>query len=59
MFIIDFCALRWRPLRGRDTTFKDNIQLPDEDTQKGQWMTEAGLEVRFGGLTCGYVGNIA
>ena len=59
MFIIDFSALRWRPLRGRDTTFKDNIQLPDEDTQKGQWMTEAGLEVRYGGLTCGYVGNIA
>jgi hypothetical protein len=59
MFLIDFSALRWRPLRGRDTTFKDNIQLPDEDTQKGQWMTEAGLEVRYGGLTCGYVGNIA
>lgn len=31
----------------RKTAFKDNIQLPDEDKQKGQWLTEAGLEVHF------------
>ncbi|MFQ5741983.1 MAG: DUF5309 family protein [Acidobacteriota bacterium] len=58
MFILDFSVVRWRPLRGRDTSFKDNIQGNDEDTQKGQWLTEAGLEVGMGGLTCGYVGNI-
>lgn len=59
MFEIDFSALRWRPMRGRDTAFKDNIQGNDEDTRKGQWLTEAGLELRYGGLTCGYIGNIS
>ncbi len=57
MFIIDFSAIRWRPLRGRDTNFKDNIQNKDEDLRRGQWMTEGGLEVRYGGLTCGYIGG--
>jgi hypothetical protein len=54
-FIIDGSALRWRPFR--DTRSQDNIQANDADTQKGQWLTEAGLEVRYGGLTCGYIGN--
>lgn len=31
----------------RKTAFKDNIQLPDEDKQKGQWLTEAGIELHF------------
>lgn len=56
LFIVDASALRYRPLR--DTKSMDNIQLADEDTRKGQWLTEAGLEVRYGGLTCGYVGNL-
>ena len=55
-FVIDFSALRWRPMKGRDTKFMDNIQDKDEDLIRGQWMTEGGLEVRYGGLTCGYVG---
>jgi len=54
-FIIDFSALKWRPLR--DTKSQDNIQANDADTRKGQWMTEAGLEVSRGGLSCGYHGN--
>lgn len=58
MFIIDFSSIRWRPLLGRDTKFMDNIQNKDEDLRRGQWLTEAGLEVRSGGLTNGYVGNI-
>lgn len=58
MFVIDFSALRWRFTKGRDTKFKDNIQNNDEDRRKGQWMTEGGLEVNYGGLTCGYIGNI-
>ena len=58
MFIIDFSSLRWRPLTGRDTKFNDNIQNKDEDLRRGQWLTEAGLEVRFGGLTNGYLGAI-
>lgn len=59
MWLVDFAALRWRPLEGRDTKFMDNIQGNDEDTTKGQWITEAGLEVNFGGLTQGYLGNIS
>ena len=57
MFIIDFSALRWRPMRNRDTKFQDNIQAKGEDSIRGQWITEAGIEVRYGGLTCGYVGG--
>lgn len=58
MFIIDFSALRWRYTKGRDTKFMDNIQNNDEDRRKGQWFTEGGLEVGYGGLSCGYIGNI-
>ncbi len=57
MFIVDFSALRWRPMRGRDTSFTDNVQAKDEDLIRGFWQTEAGLEVRYGGLTCGYIGG--
>jgi hypothetical protein len=42
-FVIDPTGLIYRPLR--DTKFEDNIQLPGNDSRKGQWMTEAGLEV--------------
>jgi hypothetical protein len=58
MFIIDFASVRWRPVAGRDTTFQDNIQNKDEDLRRGQWITEAGLEVQRGGLTQGYLGAI-
>ena len=42
MAILDPTAMRFRPKR--DTTFQDNIQLPDADETKGQWLTEAGFE---------------
>ena len=54
-FIVDMSSLKWRPLR--DTKSMDNIQANDADTIKGQWLTEAGLEVTRGGLSCGYHGN--
>ena len=54
MFIIDPTALKYRYLR--DTTFKDNIQANDEDTQRGQWLTEAGLEVHHE-KTMAYIGK--
>jgi len=54
-FILDFSSLRWVPLR--DTRSQDNIQANDADTRKGQWLTEAGLQVDRGGLSCGYHGN--
>lgn len=56
-FIVDMSSLRWVPLR--DTKSMDNIQANDADTRKGQWMTEAGLRVDRGGLTCAYHGNFA
>lgn len=43
MAIIDPTAMKFRPMR--DTTFKDNVQLPDADETKGQWLTEAGWEI--------------
>lgn len=59
MFIVDFSSLIWRPMKNRDTRFKDNVQGNGEDTRKGMWLTEGGLEVRWGGLTNGYLGNIS
>ena len=43
-FCIDPSGIVYRPLSGRDTKFKDNIQAPDADETKGQWLTEAGAE---------------
>ena len=56
--ILDGSAVKWTCLRGRDTKFKDNIQHNDEDTTKGQWLTEGSIMVDMGGLTCRYIGNI-
>lgn len=58
MWILDFSALKWRYLKGRDTDFEDNIQAKGEDAVRGQWMTDAGLEVAYGGLTLGYLGHL-
>lgn len=55
-FIINPSAIVYRPLQGRDTKPQDNIQLPDADTHKGQWLTEAGIEVQHE-KTMGYLGN--
>lgn len=54
MFIVDPSALKYRHLR--DTSPQDNIQANDADTQKGQWLTEAGLEVNHE-RTMAYIGN--
>ena len=53
-FIVDPTGLRWRYLR--DTRPQDNIQHNDEDTHKGQWLTEGGLEVNHQ-QTMAYLGN--
>lgn len=58
MFLVDFSAIRWRPMKNRDTKFQDDIQNKDEDVRRGQWLTEGGIEVRYGGLTCGYIGDL-
>lgn len=54
MFVIDPSSMKYRYLR--DTTFKDNIQANDEDTQRGQWLTEAGLEINHQN-TMAYIGK--
>lgn len=53
-FILDPSAMIYRYMR--DTKMQDNIQANDADTQKGQWLTEAGLEIRHE-KTMGYLGN--
>ena len=53
-FVIDPSSLVYRHLR--DTTPQDNIQAPDSDTQKGQWLSEVGLEVQHE-RTMAYLGN--
>lgn len=54
-FVVNPRGLIYRHLR--DTDFKDNIQDNDEDTKKGQWLTECGLEVHHE-KTMGYFGNM-
>jgi hypothetical protein len=55
-FVINAAGLRYRYLKGRDTKAMDNIQANDSDTKKGQWLTEAGLEVNHE-RTFAYLGN--
>lgn len=53
-FIIDPSAIIYRPMR--DTRMQDNIQDNDADLQKGQFLTQAGLEVQHE-KTMAYIGN--
>lgn len=55
MFVLDPSSIKYRYLR--DTDFKDNIQANDSDTQKGQWLTEAGIEVQ-NEQGMAYLGNV-
>lgn len=57
MFIIDPSGIVFRPLKGRDTSMKDNIQANDADGRKGQWLTEAGVEFHHL-ATMSYQGNM-
>ncbi len=59
MFVVDFDALKWAPLEGRDTKAKDDVQADDEDVRRGFFQTEGGIEVGYGGLTMAYLGNIS
>lgn len=45
--IVDMDNIRYRPLDGRDTMLRTNIQPPDEDGWTDEYFTEAGLEVRL------------
>lgn len=47
--VLDPTALRYRYMR--DTKSQPNIQDNDEDTEKGQWLTECGLEFQHAKTT--------
>jgi len=55
MFVINGAGLRYRHLM--DTKAQENIQGNDEDTKKGQWISEVGLEVNHE-KTFAYLGNV-
>lgn len=59
MFILDFDAVKYVSLKNRDTKPHDDVQAKDEDVRRGYIQTECSLMVDYGGLTCGYLGNIA
>lgn len=46
-FILDVGNLAYQPLNDSDTELLTNRQPPDFDGRKDEWLTEAGLEVRF------------
>lgn len=58
-FVVDFDALKWAPMPGRDTKAKDDVQADDEDVRRGFYQTEGGWHVGYGGLTMAYLGNIS
>lgn len=47
LMAMDFDDLYYRPLAGRDTKLMTNIQAADEDGQRDQYITEAGIELRL------------
>lgn len=49
-FVFDPSVLIYRYMR--DTTPQDNIQANDADEQKGQWLTECGLEQEHAKTAC-------
>lgn len=64
-FILDMSALRYRYLShhgiNRDTKSYEktsDLEKTGDDKLTGHWLTECGLEVRYAGLTCGYLGNV-
>lgn len=48
MVVLDLPYVKYRFLQNRDTRLYRNIQLPDEDSVKHQYMTECGLELLQG-----------
>jgi hypothetical protein len=44
---LDLGNLKYRPLSDSDTVFLKGRQANDRDARKDEWLTEAGLELRF------------
>jgi hypothetical protein len=55
MMVINPKGIKERPLR--KLKFKDNVQAPDADYQKGQWIAETGFEVNHE-ETMAFAGNL-
>ena len=47
MFVVNPAGLIYRPLKSSDTKIQKNIQQPDEDKRKDQWLTECTLELHY------------
>lgn len=58
-FVLDFDAIKYVYMNGRDTKEKDDVQTEDEDVRRGFIQTECSVEVGYGGLTMAYLGNIS
>ena len=56
MFIVNPSGLIYRPLKNSDTKIQKNIQAPDADLRKDQWLTEATLELHYE-QSFGYIGG--
>ena len=54
---LDLGNLRYRPLSDSDTVFLKGRQANDRDSRKDEWLTEAGLELRFP-ESCMYLKNV-
>lgn len=46
-FVLDMDNIYYRPLKGRDTKLRANIQENDRDGWKDEYMTKFGMEVRL------------
>ena len=57
LLIVDANNLRYRPLRGRDVKFENNLQLPGVDGLHAGWIGEAGLELHHP-YTHAFIGGI-
>jgi hypothetical protein len=59
LFVLDFSAVKYVALKGRDTKTQDDVQTKDEDVRRGFIQTECSMMVDGGGLSCAYLGNIS
>lgn len=58
-FILDFSAIKYTTMKGRDTKVKDDVQNKDEDVRRGLIQSDVSLQVTGGGLSCKYLANIS
>lgn len=58
LWALDFSAIEYVTLPGRDTKTKDDVQNRDEDVRRGFIQTDCSLQLDKGGLTCAYIGGL-